>query len=145
VVRCRGTLESIDYPDPSFFHFPLPHAFVEREGERLPIGNLVHYGRFLLLAGGNGQAWVEAAAVVAAETGIPITAGTVGVIGCDYIDVRAARTRFREISPDGAVLVRPDRRIAFRSLTRGRRPAHRVTPNAVGGFVHRADMTDTSG
>lgn len=96
---------------------PLPHAFVERKGERLPIGNLVHCGRFLLLAGENGQAWVEAAAIVAAETGIPITAGTVGVIGCDYIDVRAAWTRVREISPDGAVLVRPDRHIAFRSLT----------------------------
>jgi 2,4-dichlorophenol 6-monooxygenase len=69
------------------------------------------------LAGENGQAWVEAAAAVAAETGIPITAGTVGVIGCDYIDVRTAWTRSREISPAGAVLVRPDRYIAFRSMT----------------------------
>jgi 2,4-dichlorophenol 6-monooxygenase len=96
---------------------PLPHAYVEREGERLPIGNLVNTGRFLLLAGENGHAWVQAAAAIAAETGVPITAGTVGVIGCDYIDVRAAWTRSREISPDGAVLVRPDRHIAFRSLT----------------------------
>ncbi len=68
---------------------PLPHAFVERQGERLPIGNLVHSGRFLLLAGEDGQAWVEAATAVAAENGIPITAGTVGVIGSEYIDVRA--------------------------------------------------------
>jgi 2,4-dichlorophenol 6-monooxygenase len=96
---------------------PLPHAYVERESRRVPIGNLVHTGRFLLLAGEHGQAWVEAAAAVTAETGIPITAGTVGVIGCDYIDVRAAWTRSREISPDGAVLVRPDRHIAFRSIT----------------------------
>jgi 2,4-dichlorophenol 6-monooxygenase len=96
---------------------PLPHAFVEREGERLPIGNLVQSGRFVLLAGEDGQAWVDAAAAVAAETGIPITAGTVGVIGCQYIDVRAAWTRSREISPTGAVLVRPDRHIAFRSMT----------------------------
>jgi 2,4-dichlorophenol 6-monooxygenase len=96
---------------------PLPHAFVERAGERLPIGNLVHGGRFLLLAGENGQDWVAAAAAVVAETGVPITAGTVGMLGCDYIDVRSAWTRCREISPDGAVLVRPDRYIAFRSIT----------------------------
>jgi 2,4-dichlorophenol 6-monooxygenase len=96
---------------------PLPHAFVERAGERLPIGNLVHGGRFLLLAGENGQAWVAAAEAVAAETGVPITAGTLGMLGCDYIDVRGAWTRCREISPDGAVLVRPDRYIAFRSVT----------------------------
>jgi 2,4-dichlorophenol 6-monooxygenase len=96
---------------------PLPHAFVERAGERLPIGNLVHGGRFLLLAGENGQDWVAAAAAVAAETGVPITAGTVGMLGCDYIDVRGAWTRCQEISPDGAVLVRPDRYIAFRSIT----------------------------
>jgi 2-polyprenyl-6-methoxyphenol hydroxylase-like FAD-dependent oxidoreductase len=30
---------------------PLPHAFVERQGERLPIGNLVHSGRFLATGG----------------------------------------------------------------------------------------------
>ena len=96
---------------------PLPHAYVERAGRRVPIGNLVHTGRFLLLAGEDGQAWVQAAALAAAETGIPITAGTVGVIGCDYIDVRGAWTRSREISPDGAVLVRPDRHVAFRSIT----------------------------
>jgi 2,4-dichlorophenol 6-monooxygenase len=54
---------------------------------------------------------------VAAETGIPITAGTVGIIGSEYVDVRAAWTRSREIASDGAVLVRPDRYIAFRSMT----------------------------
>jgi 2,4-dichlorophenol 6-monooxygenase len=95
---------------------PLPHAFVEREGERLPIGNLVHTGKFLVLAGENGRDWVEAARVVAAETGVPIVAGTAGVLGCDYIDVRAGWTRSREISPTGAVLVRPDRYVAFRSV-----------------------------
>jgi 2,4-dichlorophenol 6-monooxygenase len=96
---------------------PLPHAFVERGSERIPIGNLVHSGRFLLLAGENGHAWVAAAATVAAETGIPITTGTVGVSGCDYIDARAAWTRSREITPAGAILVRPDRYISFRSMS----------------------------
>jgi 2,4-dichlorophenol 6-monooxygenase len=95
---------------------PLPHAFVERGGKRLPVSNLVHSGRFVLLAGENGNAWVEAAVALSAENGIPITAGTVGVIDADYIDVRAAWTRSREITREGAVLVRPDRYIAFRSI-----------------------------
>jgi 2,4-dichlorophenol 6-monooxygenase len=69
------------------------------------------------LAGENGHAWVAAAATVAAETGIPITTGTVGVSGCDYIDARAAWTRSREITPAGAILVRPDRYISFRSMS----------------------------
>jgi 2,4-dichlorophenol 6-monooxygenase len=51
------------------------------------------------------------------ETDVPITAGSVGVLGCDYIDVRGAWTRSREISSAGGVLVRPDRYIAFRSIT----------------------------
>jgi 2,4-dichlorophenol 6-monooxygenase len=95
---------------------PLPHAFVERQGQRLPISNLVQSGRFVLLAGENGHRWAEAAEALSAETGIPITTGTVGVIDCDYIDVRTAWTRSREITSDGAVLVRPDRYIAFRSI-----------------------------
>jgi len=96
---------------------PLPHAFVEREGERLPLGNLAHNGRFLVLAGEQGQAWVEAARAIAAQTGIPINRG----------HSRSARQRLhrrtrcmdrnREINPTGAILVRPDRYIAYRSLT----------------------------
>ena len=40
---------------------PMPHAFVEREGERIPLGTLVHGGHFLLIAGEDGGDWVEAA------------------------------------------------------------------------------------
>jgi 2,4-dichlorophenol 6-monooxygenase len=95
---------------------PLPHAFVERDGVRLPIGDLARGGRFLLLAGEEGRAWVDAAHAVADETGLPILAATVGVLDGDYVDVRAAWTRNREITPAGAVLVRPDRYVAYRSL-----------------------------
>jgi 2,4-dichlorophenol 6-monooxygenase len=40
----------------------------------------------------------------------------VGVLDSDYVDVRAAWLKHREISPTGAVLVRPDRYVAFRSV-----------------------------
>jgi len=94
---------------------PLPHAFIEREGQRLALGSLVQQGKFLLLAGEDGHAWVEAATKIAAENDLPLVAGTVGVGDADYIDVRCAWLKQREISPTGAVLVRPDRYIAFRS------------------------------
>lgn len=95
---------------------PMPHAWVEREGQRVPLCQLVHGGRFLLLAGEQGDAWVRAADEIARTNGIPLDAATVGVLGCDYVDVRAAWLKHREIGPHGAVLVRPDRYIAFRAL-----------------------------
>jgi 2,4-dichlorophenol 6-monooxygenase len=94
---------------------PLPHAWVEREGERIPLGTLVDGGYFVLLAGEEGQAWVEAAEKIAAVKGIPMRAGRVGVLDSDYVDVRCAWLRHRGISPAGAVLVRPDRYVGFRS------------------------------
>jgi 2,4-dichlorophenol 6-monooxygenase len=96
---------------------PMPHAFVEREGERIPLGTLVHGGHFLLIAGEDGGDWVEAANKIAAEHNLPIKAATVGVLDSDYVDVRASWLKHREISPTGAVLVRPDRYVAFRSAT----------------------------
>lgn len=94
---------------------PMPHAFVERRGERIPLGTLVHGGKFLLLAGEEGHAWVEAADKLAAENDLPLVAGTVGVLDSDFIDVRCAWLKNRGISSTGAVLVRPDRYVAFRA------------------------------
>lgn len=95
---------------------PLPHAWVEREGERLPLGTLVHGDNFLLIAGEDGHAWVEAAEKLAAEHDLPLRAVRVGVMDSDYVDVRCAWLKNREITSTGAVLVRPDRYIAFRSM-----------------------------
>jgi len=94
---------------------PLPHAWVEREGERLALGTLVDGGHFVLIAGEDGQAWVDAAEKLAAEHGIPLRAARVGVLDSDYVDVRCSWLKHRGISPEGAVLVRPDRYIGFRS------------------------------
>lgn len=101
---------------------PLPHAFVEREGERVPLGT-IGYGGFLLIAGEDGSEWVDAANEVAAEFGVPVKAVTVGILEGDYIDVRAAWLKQREIGRRGAVLARPDRYIAFRSLAEVDDPA----------------------
>jgi 2,4-dichlorophenol 6-monooxygenase len=95
---------------------PMPHAWVEREGASMPLSELVSGGRFAVLAGENGAPWVRAAAEVAADHEIPLVAGTVGLLRGDYVDVRAAWLKQREIGPAGAVLVRPDRYIAFRAF-----------------------------
>jgi 2,4-dichlorophenol 6-monooxygenase len=95
---------------------PLPHAFVERRGERIALGSLVHGGKFLVLAGEAGHAWVEAARSLATENDLPLEAGTVGVGDCNFVDIRCAWLKNRGISATGVVLVRPDRFVAFRSL-----------------------------
>jgi 2,4-dichlorophenol 6-monooxygenase len=94
---------------------PLPHAFVSRRGKTFPLQNLTHGGKFLLVAGEDGNAWVQAAGKIAESTGIALEAVTVGADDADLADTRLAWMRKRQIKRDGAVLVRPDRYIGFRS------------------------------
>jgi 2,4-dichlorophenol 6-monooxygenase len=95
---------------------PLPHAFVESAGRRTSTAELVGRGRFLLIAGEDGQAWCDAAAKLAEDHGIALDTARIGVLSGDYIDIRCAWLKQREITAQGAVLVRPDRYIAWRSL-----------------------------
>jgi 2,4-dichlorophenol 6-monooxygenase len=95
---------------------PLPHAWVERAGERIALRSLMHDGHFALIAGEDGQEWVDAALEVAGQQRIPLRAATVGLGRVDYVDVRLAWLKQREISRTGAVLVRPDGHIAFRAV-----------------------------
>jgi 2,4-dichlorophenol 6-monooxygenase len=93
----------------------LPHAFVARRGKPLPLQTLTYGGRFVLIAGEDGTDWVEAARKIAKTTGIPLDAVTVGLDDAEYADMRLSWMTKREITRTGAVLVRPDRFIAFRS------------------------------
>lgn len=116
-----GTPEPIPLDDVRLYEpntrpgHPLPHAWVKSRGERFPLETLVHGGRFVLLAGVDGTAWVEAANKLASDHNIPLVAGTVGVPDADFIDVRLAWLQNCGISDSGAILVRPDRYVAFRS------------------------------
>lgn len=94
---------------------PLPHAWIEKEGERIALNTLVHGGKFVLIAGENGQQWVDAATKIARNLEIELVAIRIGILDGDYVDARCAWTKQREISADGAILVRPDRYIGFRS------------------------------
>jgi 2,4-dichlorophenol 6-monooxygenase len=106
---------------------PLPHAWIENlEGERRPIKDLVRPGTFLVIAGEEGAAWCEAAEQVAGELDLPVDAVRIGHLDGDHFDPRSAWLRRREFGPEGAVLVRPDRFVAWRSMGAVERPAEAI-------------------
>jgi 2,4-dichlorophenol 6-monooxygenase len=96
---------------------PLPHAWIDDEdGTRRAIKDLVAPGRFLLIAGEEGEAWCAAARDLAAGAGVALDAVRIGHIDGDLFDPRCTWLRHREIGADGAILVRPDRFVAWRSV-----------------------------
>ena len=95
---------------------PLPHAWLDADdGTRLSTLDLVRPGRFVLIAGEDGRDWCDAAVKVAAEHGLPVDTVRIGHLDGDYLDPQCRWLRVRGFGPDGAILVRPDRFIAWRS------------------------------
>jgi 2,4-dichlorophenol 6-monooxygenase len=107
---------------------PLPHAWVEDEaGGRRPIKDLVRPGRFLLIAGEEGQAWCRAAEDLADAHGLPVDTLRIGHTEGDLFDPRCTWLRRRQIGPEGAILVRPDRFVAWRNAGSSQDPAGELT------------------
>jgi 2,4-dichlorophenol 6-monooxygenase len=103
---------------------PLPHAVIEdADGNRLSTLDIVAPGRFVLIAGEDGAAWRDAALALANERGLALDAVRIGHVDGEYRDPRCAWLRRREIGPRGAVLVRPDRFVAWRSLDAAEDPS----------------------
>jgi 2,4-dichlorophenol 6-monooxygenase len=103
---------------------PLPHAWLEDEdGGRRPIKDFVRPGRFLVIAGEDGAPWCDAARELAEDTGAPLDVVRIGHIDGDLFDPRCTWLRRREIGPAGAILVRPDRFVAWRSAGAADDPA----------------------
>ena len=117
---------------------PLPHAWVERprvtdprgpgsgtdrEEARVPLREVAPMSAFTLIAGEDGAAWCDAARDAAAGRGIELVAVRVGHAEGDWLDPRLAFLRVREFGRAGAILVRPDRVIAWRSMGGSADPA----------------------
>jgi 2,4-dichlorophenol 6-monooxygenase len=97
---------------------PLTHAWIDDEdGRRRPVKDLVAPGWFLLIASENGQAWCEAARQLASEADVSLDAQRIGHLDGDLYDPRYAWVRHRQMASDSAIVVRPDRFIAWRCPT----------------------------
>jgi 2,4-dichlorophenol 6-monooxygenase len=101
----------------------LPHAWTERDGRRVSTHDLVGASTaFVLITGPAGAAWAEAAEQVAEKFSLPITVARIGD-GGQYADPDGSWAAVREIADDGAVLVRPDHHVAWRSAGAAENPA----------------------
>jgi putative polyketide hydroxylase len=102
-----------------------PHVWLARQGERLSTIDLF-WPRFVLLAGRNGDSWRKAADAVARPA---IDAFTVGGAGeLSDADADGSWQHAYDVGDEGAVLVRPDGYVAWRS--RGAAPDHAATLQA---------------
>jgi putative polyketide hydroxylase len=99
-----------------------PHVWLERNGERISTIDLFG-GRFVLLTGPRGAAWCEAARALASPSRPEIVPHVVGA--GEIADREGAWPAAYGVEPDGAVLVRPDGYICWRSRTGA------ATPRAV--------------
>ena len=96
----------------------LPHAWVYRRdtGAEVSTLDLCGHGRFTLLTGLGGEAWLEAATEVSQELGLEIVTHLIGPRQT-YIDHSGDWARASEIRDSGCLLVRPDHHVCWRSET----------------------------
>jgi 2-polyprenyl-6-methoxyphenol hydroxylase-like FAD-dependent oxidoreductase len=111
-----------------------PHVWIERDG--VAISTLDLFGRsFVLVAGEGGDEWRQAAAEVGTRhSNVPLTVLVAGTADLAETDRRVADA-FGLDGP-GAVLVRPDGFVAWRTPSPGREPAR-----ALGAAFDAALMT----
>lgn len=118
-----GTAPPEPTRDPDLYHQAstvpgshLPHAWVGDQTRRLAMMDLAPYTRFTVITGVAGEAWEEAAAQVSRELGVPVEAVVIGP-GREVTDLYYDWSRRREVTEAGALLVRPDKHVAWRSHT----------------------------
>lgn len=70
----------------------------------------------MLIAGEDADDWCAAARAIARQRGIPLHACTIGIDRGEHFDLSGEWSKKREFGPGGAILVRPDRFIAWRSM-----------------------------
>ncbi|GAA0577795.1 2,4-dichlorophenol 6-monooxygenase [Kribbella sandramycini] len=120
-VITDGTPEPAYDRDPELYYHPttwpgarIPHTWLTRGDETVSTLDVVGKGRFTLLTGIGGDAWVKAAQSVAERLGVPLEAFVIGP-GHELEDLYGDWARVREIADDGCLLVRPDAHIGYRA------------------------------
>jgi 2-polyprenyl-6-methoxyphenol hydroxylase-like FAD-dependent oxidoreductase len=121
-----GRIELLERPE--FTGQPgtrVPHLWVERDGQRISTLDLLD-GRFVLLAGPDGAPWCEAAPSAAGALGIELAAYHVGSDG-DLRDLDDEWQAKMGVPAAGAVLVRPDGFVAWRTGSPASNPEQTLT------------------
>ncbi|MGY1661715.1 FAD-dependent oxidoreductase [Geodermatophilus sp. SYSU D00705] len=93
----------------------IPHTWVTVGGVRTSTLDLVGRGRFAVVTGIGGEAWLDAAAELGTELGLTITPVSIGP-GRPVEDPYGTWAELREIEDGGVLLVRPDLYVAARHL-----------------------------
>ncbi|GLS17412.1 2,4-dichlorophenol 6-monooxygenase [Labrys miyagiensis] len=95
----------------------VPHAWVfGPHGEKVSILDLTGKGRMTVLTGIGGQGWADAARKVGKELNLDIHVVTIGPRQ-HWQDFTGDWARLREVRDSGALLVRPDHHVCWRSQT----------------------------
>ena len=98
----------------------LPHAWIDRAGERVSTLDLVPLDRFVLLTA--STAWAEAGEQ-AARAAVPLD---VVLFGRDVLDPDGNWARVGGIDGTGAILVRPDQHVGWRAFGEGTDPVNEL-------------------
>ncbi len=89
----------------------LPHAWVDRDGERVSTLDLVPVDGFALVT--SSLAWADAGAARSGDD-VPLS---IVLVGRDVLDRDGMWAHAAGLCDDGAILVRPDQHVAWRSRT----------------------------
>lgn len=94
----------------------LPHAwlYARATGAEISTLDLCGKGKFTLLTGLGGEAWLEAWQKVGRDLGLDLLARLIGPRQA-YVDHSGDWARLSEISDSGCLLVRPDHHVAWRA------------------------------
>src|SRR5258706_14615204 len=92
----------------------IPHVWLQHMGAAISTLDVCDYSGFTLVVGVGGGSWLEAAAAIATELGVPIKTAQIG-LRQEFDDIDGEWIKIREVSDRGCLLVRPDRFIAWRS------------------------------
>ena len=116
-----GTPEPLYDRDPELYYHPttwpgarIPHCWLTRGTDTVSTLDVVGKGRFTLLTGIGGDAWVKAAEAVSEKLGLQIDPLVIGP-GHELEDLYGDWARLREITDTGCLVVRPDAHVAYRA------------------------------
>ncbi|GKZ24635.1 hypothetical protein AbraIFM66951_011905 [Aspergillus brasiliensis] len=113
----RVAEDNVLYYEPSTYPGSrLPHAWLNKANPVEPIStiDITGHGAFTILTGIGGERWKKAAETVAERLKVPIRVHTIG-FRQDWEDVYFEWESLRGVEESGAVLVRPDRFVAWRA------------------------------